>query len=189
MVNTIKNHRVLKKYVVSKIEDNGLMIEVDTSLTEEEYASVKVDDYYNDLHMVNSPPSVDYVVSVDCACGHYRLYILELKKTRDKNFTTKEIEQKFDTTINDFLGNRFQDIYCNDKYQYDNIYLYIVSTAFMHMCKSENISKYREIDKILNKKGTVKMDCYLSQKMYKFRGKVLRIEKEIPPNPIISRKA
>lgn len=41
-------------------------------------------------------------------------------------------------------------------------------------------------DKV-NKKDTLKVDMSLSEKLYRFRGKILKIEYDIPPNPIITR--
>ena len=38
-----------------------------------------------------------------------------------------------------------------------------------------------------DKRDSLKVDVSLSSKLYKFRGKLLRIEYDIPPNPIISR--
>lgn len=33
----------------------------------------------------------------------------------------------------------------------------------------------------------LKVDISLSEKLYRFRGKILRIEYDIPPNPIVTR--
>ncbi len=82
MLQMIKSEVTLKPYLYYVIEDEGIEVEVETTLSEDEYISVKVDDYYNGLHLATPPKSVDFIVVVDCSCNAFVLYILEFKNVK-----------------------------------------------------------------------------------------------------------
>lgn len=65
--------------------------------------------------------------------------------------------------------------------------LYLVSDAYCEVGRFANHSEYLKIREKVNRKDTLKVDLSLSSKLYRFRGKILKIEYDIPPNPIITR--
>lgn len=65
MISRIQNEPKLKSCIRYEIEDEGIEVGVDEKLTHSEYAGVKVDDYYNELHDATPPKATDYVVAVD----------------------------------------------------------------------------------------------------------------------------
>ncbi len=186
MISRIKNNPNLRDYLRYQIEDEGIEVEVDQKLLENEYAGIKVDDYYHGLRQSVIPKAVDYVVAVDNSCDSYCLYILEMKNVNSpKHLSVKDIQEKFKTTIDDFLSNRFQDIFMADKYKYRLIKLYLVSDAYGVGGKYQTHSEYVKYLEKINKKDSLKVDRNLSSKIFKFRNKYLKIEYDIPPNPII----
>ena len=106
MIQTIKKEGKLKKYLYHEIEDAGISVSVDARLSEDEYIGIKIDDYYMGLRQKITPKAVDFIVTVDCECDWYTLYILEFKNV-SRPPTTREIHEKFDTAINDFMSNEF----------------------------------------------------------------------------------
>lgn len=189
MINKITNNAKLKKYTTHKIEDSGIEVKVDTELNDDQYIGIKIDDYYMGLNLQGlTPKAVDYIVVVDCTCDNYVLYIMEFKKTNSPGaYTTTDISEKFDTAINRFLKQDFKDIFECDRYKYKEIQLYLVTTAYREAMKYGNYEEFVRVKKIVDNKDTLGNDLYLSTKMFYFRGKVLRIQREIPPNPIIRR--
>ena len=93
MIQMIKMNKAFANHLFWKIEDSGIHVEVDSKLTENEYVGIKVDNYYNGLHMARPPKAVDFVVAVDCECDWYALYILELKGV-SKPSSPKDIQEK-----------------------------------------------------------------------------------------------
>ena len=185
MISKIQNERRLKDCIRYEIEDEGIGVGVDEKLTHDDYIGIKVDDYYNGLHIATPPKSTDYVVVVDNSCDSYNLYILEMKNVGDsKGLDIRAIQEKFSTTIENFLSDRFKDIFMNDRYGYKDINLYLVSDAYDEKSKYKTHEEHR---KQLKKAGrdSLKVDIGLASKTYKFRGKKLMIKYEIPPNPII----
>lgn len=188
MVNMIKRDAQLAPYLHDVLEDAGITIGIDPTLQLDDYAAIKVDDYYADLHLTMSPKAVDFVVAVDCQCDAFALYILELKNVNGpEGLVLEDIKEKFGNTINSFLGDSFSYIFTNDRFKYKVIKLYLISDAYHEVGKFSNHAEYLKFRDRVNKRDTLKVDFSLSFKPYQFRGKILRIEYDIPPNPIIKR--
>ena len=188
MVHMIKTDAHLVPYLREQIEDAGLSVDIDPSLTNDDFATIKVDDYYAQFKNELTPKIVDYVVVVDCQCSAYAMYILELKNVNSPYFLDiPAIQEKFDNTITDFLSNRFAYIFTNDRFKYKSIKLYMVSDAYQKAGTFQNHAEYLAFREKINKKDSLKVDLALRQKLFRFRGKILQIEYDMPPNPVISR--
>lgn len=189
MIQQINQTDGLKKYITHEIEDAGLAVAVDSKLNLDEYIGIKVDDYYMGLHLRGEiPKAVDFIVTVDCQCDAYCLYILELKNVKSpKGYTTKDIIEKFETAIDRFIKEDFKEIFLNDKYKYKEIKLYLVTSAYGKALGQKNYQSYIELLRKINQKDTLTNDWTLSNKLFKFQKRILRIEREIPPNPVIKR--
>lgn len=188
MVDMIKRDARLAPYLKDTLEDAGIEVGIDQALKEEEYAAIKVDDYYAGLKMATPPKAVDYVVVVDCQCDWFVMYILELKNVNGPDgLNIADIQEKFSNTINFFLSDTFGNIFLNDCFKYKGVKLYLVSDAYGEVGSFSNHSEYLKFRERINKKDTLKVDMSLGSKLYCFRGKILKIEYDIPPNPIITR--
>lgn len=192
MISRIQNEPKLKsciRYEIEEIQpDDGhkINVEVDKRLTHKDYVGIKVDDYYNGLHINKPPKAVDFVVVVKNSRCSFTMYIIEFKDVDSPaGLNIRDIQEKFTITIYDFLSDKFKDIFLDDRYKYRDIQLYLVSDAYGLAGKVESYEKYREIQEKLDKKDSLKVDKGLAEKVYRFRNKFLRIKYEIPPNPII----
>lgn len=186
MIQTIVNEKSFRGCLHHKIEDEGVGVSVDSRLTQDQYIGIKVDDYYTSLHQKVIPKAVDFVVAVDCECDSYVLYVMEMKGVKNPS-STKDIQEKFDTTINDFLQNRYKNIFLDSKYKYKDVFLYLVTTAYKRAVELGSFKKYEEIAVKMKTKDSLLLDSTLSQKPYIFRGKSYYIQREVPPNPLICR--
>lgn len=186
MIQKIKNCKELIPYLKDFIEDEGIRVEIDSSIDKRELAIIKVDEYYNGLHLARPPKSIDYAVVVDCECKSYALYLLELKNVKSpKGLRIEDIQQKFQVTIEDFLSIRFRNIFMADEYKYKNIKLYLVSDPYELVGKYSTYIEYKKVREKIQKKDSLRVDMNLNSKLYRFRGKILKINYDIPPNPII----
>lgn len=188
MIAQIESDEKLQEHCTRKFEDEGVVIEVDPHLRSKEYVGVKVDDYYNSLKPKRENfKTVDFVISVDCVSNKYALYIMEFKGTKDKSYTTGEIEEKFQNTIESYLSEDFAEIYCNPRYAYKSILLYLVTTANKKIMAlpREQRDAYRKIAFQIGDKDTARADEAMSRKLFEFRGQYMTIEMECPPDPII----
>jgi hypothetical protein len=175
-------------YLRETIEDEGIEVGISEHLILDKLAIVKVDDYYAGLHLAAPPKAIDYLVVVDCECNSFVMYLLELKNVNSPKFLDiKAIHEKFDNTISDFLSKRFAGIFMNDSFKYKEILLYLVSDAYGLCGKYESYNEYRNFRERINKRDSLKTEMNLGNKMFRFRGKILKISYDMPPNPIIKR--
>lgn len=120
MIQMIKAEPRLKPCLADRLYDAGIEVGIDPDLSGDDFAAVKVDAYYEPYarkDMPEQPKAVDFVVSVDCECDWYALYILELKNVKDSGgLNIRDIQEKFANTLTMFLGTDFRDIYMNDKF-------------------------------------------------------------------------
>lgn len=149
---------------------------MDPLLAETKYVGIKIDDYYKGLHEKVIPKAVDFIVAVDCECDWYVLYILELRNVK-RTSSSKEIQEKFDTAINHFMKEEFDGIFLNDRFKYEEVFLYLVTTSYQRAVELGNFEKYQELRARLNAKDSLADDSTLTSKPYKFRGKCLNWEK------------
>lgn len=187
MIQQISQERQLTKYTTHKIQDEGIEVSIDPLLSPDDYIAIKVDDYYNGLHLAKTTPkAIDFLVAVDCSCQDYVLYLLELKNVKTPQaYQTHAIYEKFKNTLDHFMSEEFSHIFFNDHYRYRHIFLYLVTTAYRAAMKYGSFEKYTKLMQKIGKKDTLLNDSALSQKPFRFRNKVLFIQTEVPPNPVI----
>lgn len=189
MLQQILQTKELQKYLTHEIADAGLQVDVDTALSKNQYIGIKVDEYYMGLHLGNETPKVvDFIVSVDCECDWYQLYVLELKNVSSpRQYTSESILEKFKTAVERFMKEDFKHIFLNDKYKYKALKLYLVTSAYGKAMGMSNFADYAKIKTKINPRDTLLYDYKLSEKYFRFRNMICKIEREIPPNPIIQR--
>lgn len=191
MIQEIKSTKSLINCLRTEIEDEGINVEIDNKIKEEQLAIIKVDDYYNGLHIAKPPKAIDDLVVVDCECDWYVLYLLELKNVNSsKGLVTRDIQEKFENTIKKFMEEDFSNIFLKSKYKYREIFLYLVSDAYGLGKNYESYEEYKKVNDKKSKAGkkdSLKIEVSLGSKLFRFGKRILRISYEIPPNPLIRR--
>lgn len=188
MIQQIKTDLTLIPYLVNKLEDAGLEVGISPNVSTDDYAAIKVDDYYNGLRINPTPKSIDFLIVVDCECNTYVMYMLELKNVNaPSGINKRDIYEKFKNTIEDFIKKRYCSIFLNDRYKYKDIKLYLVSDCY-HLSNSfSTYEQFRDLNKKIGKRDSLKVDFSLTFKPFRLKGKILIIEYDFPPNPIVSR--
>lgn len=144
MLQKIKNNSELRPYLHTRLEDAGLEVKVAESVREDEYAAIKVDDYYAGLRLgKQTPKSVDFIAVVDNGNAWYNLYVLEFKNCkRPRGLRFGDIREKFETALNNFLSHRFSEIFLSETYHYSDICIALVSDAYLRS-KGYPFEEYR----------------------------------------------
>lgn len=120
MINKIRNSD-LSAYIEDHCCENDVCVTLDDI---NEYVIIKVDKFYNSLNIEKRPPSIDCLIIYKCKNNNsYSATLVELKNT--KEFNLENLKGKFDTTLNDFILNKFKDLVNLD---YKKIDLFFVST-------------------------------------------------------------
>lgn len=109
MINPLRLNHELVDFVNKRCCENGVCIEIDESIPDEDVLILKIDSYYNSLHMERTPPSVDCLIIVRCTAGDYQMTLVELKNigSGKTGYRAKAVAEKFRTTLDDFISKRF----------------------------------------------------------------------------------
>jgi hypothetical protein len=153
-------------------EENDVCINLE-NINKNNILILKIDAFYSSKNMHNPPPSIDCLILVKCINDSYNLYLFELKDVNaPKRIKITDIESKFNITINDFLNNRFKQLF--DKYPIDKIELYLVSDP----CRLEKRGFSSE--ECQRKMGTTKFKTFQSMKPFKYKEKLALINGILP---------
>lgn len=165
LIETIKSNSEIADFIKPKCEDGGICVEIDESVSNENYVIIKVDEFYNSLKIKSPPPSVDCLIVQLCSNGSYRVLLVELKNVKQaKLIDNKNLTEKFRNTLFDFMSNRFKSIF--DEHEFRTQLL---------LCAGR-------VNDELNKSLT--LDFLLGLRPIKFRNKLMGID-GYPPTPTI----
>ncbi len=181
MFKKIQQNTKLLSIIRSYCDENNIEVCLSPELDEnsnDKLLILKADDYYSTKTMHNPPPAIDCIILVKCDnCDGYDIYLVELRDIKSpRGFDKENIKSKFQTVVDDFLQNRFKDVFLNEKYCHFNCYF--VSNPY----KCKNLTQ-EEYNKKIHDEG-LKLDYFNSIKPFKFQGKISFIQ-PILPNPMV----
>ena len=85
------------------------------------------------------------------------------------------------------MSSEFKEIFLSDKVKYREIFLYLVTIAYQKAVEMGSFDQYRKLRNKMKQRDSLWVDDALSGRLYRCRGKVYRIQREVPPNPVIRR--
>ena len=160
MIKRIKSNDVLADFIGDTCCENGICVTFDADISSNDYAIIKVDSYYNSLNLERTPPSIDCLIIRKCIKKGFGLTLVELKKTETgKGFDIINMQEKFKTTLYDFVKGRFKNPLDID---YSEIKLFFVSRQ-----------------EIYKRDLGLKMEVLINTR-FKFNGKNLMIIPQMP---------
>lgn len=182
MFNKIYNNRTLFGIISSACSENGIEVSLCKELeyeSDERLIILKTDAYYSTTVMTNPPPSVDCLVLIKCKnnSNKYSLNLVELRNINSpKGFDKENIKKKFETVINDFLNDKFKDIFLNEEYYDFNCYFVTNPYNLGGMSDDEYSKKIHS--------ESLKLDFFSSLKPFRFKDKISYITPKLP-DPIL----
>lgn len=165
MITRLKNHSVLKHFIEDTCCENNICVSIDETISEDMYAIIKVDNYYNSLNLGDTPPSVDCLIIRKCLNGGYGLTLVELKNINRTRFDKNNMSGKFNTTLEDFIKVKFREVLDID---YKDVKLYFVSKQELY-----------------KRDATLKLEVLMGIR-FKFNGKTLMIQPKMPTPTILN---
>lgn len=176
MFDAIINNPDLFSIRREECSENGVCVEFcDEIGGAENYIILKVDDYYNTSNFATPPKAVDCLIVIKRDHG-YEIVLVELKNVSStKSIKPGEIEPKFLSTIQDFMGSDFSDIFSGD-YDLVGFKTLLVADPWGWANLDSETFKRRI-------KGSL-IDRYLMRKPLVFRGLSSQIKVEMP-DPVL----
>jgi hypothetical protein len=186
MIVQINGDLALVRFFSGKVEENGVNVILDPSfylpdgsLDTDKIANVAVDSYYNSLKIGDTPPSIDNLIVIGRGNGFFSLYLIELKSVkRMKYLNSNSIKKKFDTSINDFMSTRFQNIFLKSGTRLSDLNLWLICNKFDYMGTEISRDDYEK-----RIKNTIVEKLLLIQP-FRFGGKLAAIQSMPSETPI-----
>lgn len=169
LIEALKADSQLTDFIQPSCTDEGIEVHTEDGIDVSSIIVIRVDDFYNAMNIEKRPASIDCLIIQHCGNDNYRLYLAELKNVDRANFiSNKNLEEKFETTLLDFMSNRFRDYFFNEKYQLKLKLLLVAGKV-----KDDFIKSYS-------------LDFLLGLRLFRFQNKTLAIN-GMPPHPIIKK--
>ncbi|MCK4406174.1 MAG: hypothetical protein KAV44_00720 [Bacteroidales bacterium] len=173
LLTNIQADASLSYFISNSCTENNVSIIIAHEISNEDYCIIKVDDYYNSLHLAITPPSPDCLIIQRCSFG-YIITIVELKDiSSPRSFNKEQIRQKFETCLLDFMSNKFRRYFYDLNIIIKDIHLFFVSDPYQQITKPNKI-----------KDKSLLIDIFLSLRPLTFVNKKYYIN-PILPNPTI----
>jgi len=110
MIKKSNEHNVLSQHIEDTCCEHAVCVTFDNEVSPNSYVILKVDKFYNSLNIEFRPASVDCLIIRECVTKGYGITLVELKKIENsKGFTIKNIKEKFETTLFDFIKTKFKN--------------------------------------------------------------------------------
>lgn len=118
LIHQIRNDTLLAPYLADDCTENDICATIEETVNREQLVIIKVDDYYNSLGLGNTPPSIDCLIIQYCSDNQYQVHLVELKNVaQPRAIDSRRLEQKYETTLLDFMSNRFRSYFFDSNYQ------------------------------------------------------------------------
>lgn len=150
MIEAILYNKDLTTLLANEIEENGVGVKLDADFYDDNgqldsaiILNMKVDSYYNSLRLAATPPSIDNLVVIKRSKNRFSVYLIELKnvnKLRRLDYTN--IKNKFETTLNDFMKNRFKNEFEISTTKITDFNVWLVCNRFDFMGKEISHDDY-----------------------------------------------
>jgi hypothetical protein len=174
LLNALRNEPTIMPHLCADCTENGIGVGIDPTIVADKLLIIKVDEFYHS-NVHPQPKSPDCLIVQQCEENTYSIYIAELRDIDSPDgFSIKEIVEKFETCLGDFMSERFGLLFHNDRYQYRSIKLLFVTDPY----------GYKKHPEKQNKDRGLKLENLLSMRIPMHFGKRLYIEPMLP-NPTI----
>lgn len=154
MITSILQDESLTSIMSNKIKEHNVGLVIDSSyyiddlLDSTKIVNLEIDKFYNSQRLANTPPSIDNLVAIKRTDDIYTLYLIELKDVQKMKSIGRNIEEKFKTTIDDFMAYRYRHIFQKQNIKYTDIKLLLVCNRFKFL--GEDITDEQYERKIKN---------------------------------------
>lgn len=177
----------------NSLSENGVDVSIDPGLfadpdgdvlDDERICILKLDAFhaYNSRDAHNPPPAIDNLVLVKCCDDSISVYLIELRCSQGRRpirrLSVKEVEQKFLTAADDFIGRRYAKLF--ESVSIRDVRAYLVSDPWGLRGDASGADRFNKKIKLSS------LDAYSSRRPIDVLGRKVIICPVLPPNPVIS---
>lgn len=177
MINEILKNDTLLSLIKNEVQENKVGVSLDAgfyledgNLNRELLINLAIDNYYNSLCLSNTPPSIDNLLVINRGDNKFSVYLIELKDVQKiSRISDKNIRAKFETTINNFMLERFPNEFNKESSRITDFNLWLVCSRFAFMKSDISDDDYEK--RIKNSL----MEKLMMIPPFKYKGKIAMI--------------
>jgi hypothetical protein len=184
MIARIKAKTELVPFFTDVLLENGCGVVIENDMPDDSYLTIDIDEYYHKSNISPTPEVADILLVAQrlSAKDQFHVYIVEMKNIKSpRYFKVKNVYEKFNTAIENFMKKRYADIFLDDTIIVTNFRLLFVTDAYR--LKKRGVSD-KEIRSFLT--GT-KIEFLQNMPLFSYRNFNVAIEYKLP-NPLLSWK-
>jgi hypothetical protein len=178
----IRSKEDLVPYFTTNLLENDVGIIVSPNMPGDSFIVIDIDKYYHSGIATPIPAIADLLLTAQSVSqkNQYHIYIIEMKNIKSsQGFSVKNIYEKFITVVEDFMKERYADIFLNESFMVDKFKLLFVTDAY-HLKKRGWTEK-----QIRNFLMSTKIEVLQTLPPFIYRNFKAYIDYELP-NPLIS---
>jgi hypothetical protein len=181
MLRKIKDKNELNEFFTNDLMENEYGIIIDAAMPPDSYIAIDVDKYYHFVNAYTTPATADILLAAQKLSQKdmFHIYIIEMKNIKSpRNFKVENIYAKFKTVIDDFMKNRYADIFMEQSFHVGRFRLLFITDAYK--LKRRGLTE-KQIKSFLSE---TKIAVLQAMPLFKYRNFKAMIEYQLP-NPLL----
>jgi len=181
MLDKIMAKNQLAKFLTNHLQENGVGVIIHEAMPQESYVAIDIDKYYHNIGLEIIPAIADILLIAQRLSQkeQHHIYIVEMKNIKSPHgFSVKNIYEKFNTAIENFMKTKYKDIFMDENYKVERFRLFFVSDAYRLKKRGMNDEQIRSF--LLE----TKIMAFSSMRPFQYRNFKATIEYQLP-NPLL----
>jgi hypothetical protein len=181
MLSKIRNKKELNAFFTNDLMENGYGVIIDEAMPPNSYVAIDVDEYYHHIDIGATPAVADILLAAQRLSKKdmFHIYIVEMKNIKSsRGFNAKNIYEKFKTVIDDFMKDRYDDIFMDRSFHVEKFRLFFITDAYK--LKRKGLTD-KQIKSFLS---DTKIAVLQAMPLFKYRNFRVMIEYQLP-NPLL----
>lgn len=137
LIERLKQDEILKYFIVCECHDLQERINAKENIKYSLFTSISferdkililaIDEFYNSLPKKERIKSPDFLILQLCGENYYNITLIEFKNIKSPSYITiKDIREKFENCLQDFMSNRFRNYFYDLSYNF-KVKLFLVA--------------------------------------------------------------
>ena len=181
MIDKINAKGELTQFFTNDLLENGVGVIINEAMPEDSYVAINIDEYYHCIAPAHTPTIADILLVAQKLSNkkQHHIYIIEMKNIKSPHgFKVKNIYEKFNTAIEDFMKVKYADIFLDEKYRVERFRLFFITDAYR--LKQKGLTE-KQIKSFLLE---TKIMMFHEMPLFHFRNFKVMIEYQLP-NPLL----
>jgi hypothetical protein len=132
MIVRLKSRSELLPFFTNELLENGCGVVIENDIPDDSHVAIDIDEYYH-KNVTPTPEIADLLLVAQRLSDkkQHHIYIIEMKNIDSpRYFKVQNIYDKFHTAIEDFMKNRYADVFLDDEINVTKFRLLFITDAY-----------------------------------------------------------